>query len=939
MRGVQFPLRELRYPSGLRVIAERDTRSALAGVFLVVGVGSMSDPVGKEGLAHYVEHLTFRSRPYGKQTIWSMLERAGAGHFNAETRFDSTVYYELGPASSLPDLLRLEGARMLAPVAYLAPEALEAERSVVRNEQLEHDENGFFAAATAAMRKALFPAGHPYSRPSAGTGEGLASIGVDDINAFTRRHYRPENMTLVVLGNVDLTAIDRAVREGLPPALLDAPPPGAPPGGGPTPGASSEPRPAGATPSALKARQPVEAPPPPPGAPLVRARAAVEGPELWVGWSLPGSGEGKTLLLDFVRATLQHELEETFEGASDVTSFRVVAAPGVQGSMLLCRLRLRRDDAPEQKLGQLLERIKAWQDDWDALGARNAQRFVEGLSLPVVRQRLAVWLVRDAENLVARGRGRALSTHFSGDPSLYARKLGEVKHLKYGAAVDYVRRYVTRERARAVLFSPPEGTPAPIRGAALPAGAGASSKVDASWGEGEDGAGHRPVALPATADVEATPIGASPERLRAIASGASASSYRQFVLPNGLRVVLARRDGLPIASLGLLVRGGVGEAPDAGSALLASKLAVSRRGRAGSPASFGGELGGGDLDDGRLYRLRGAAGNVHAMVAILAERARSVRVDSEEWPELQKELVASQRRFEQKPEWAAFEQVSSFLYAGSPRARPTDARSLQAAALPAGEAWLASTHTPQNAVLAVVGEIDVARVETSVRDHFGVWRQGPPAPPAPAPIAPSPSRAAAPRVVRVARPGAKQARIDFACLLPPVATSATLTAHQLSARLLEDRLRVRLRDRLGVTYGFHVHAESVREGTTTLSIKGSAEAGKLADALGGLRDAMTALANEGPSANELDWAKRRAAQGHATSFMTNDSVLLALLVGMNNGFDEGWVDAYADELAQVSPASVRAEFEACAGGRPTLLLSGEPALVQAAVKAVWPEAE
>src|SRR3982751_1463546 len=119
MPPVQFALRSLTYPSGLRVLVERDTRTKLAGVFVVVGAGSTSDPAGKEGLAHYVEHLTFRSRPGDRRPFRASLEDSGAFVFNAGTDFDSTNYYELGAVSDLPAILRLEGARMLDPVVHV----------------------------------------------------------------------------------------------------------------------------------------------------------------------------------------------------------------------------------------------------------------------------------------------------------------------------------------------------------------------------------------------------------------------------------------------------------------------------------------------------------------------------------------------------------------------------------------------------------------------------------------------------------------------------------------------------------------------------------------------------------------------------------------------------------------------------------------------------
>ena len=78
LQPVNLPLRTFAFPSGLRVVVEKDTRTPLAGVFVVVGSGSSSDPKGKEGLAHYVEPLAFQSRPFGQQSFEDMLDVAGA---------------------------------------------------------------------------------------------------------------------------------------------------------------------------------------------------------------------------------------------------------------------------------------------------------------------------------------------------------------------------------------------------------------------------------------------------------------------------------------------------------------------------------------------------------------------------------------------------------------------------------------------------------------------------------------------------------------------------------------------------------------------------------------------------------------------------------------------------------------------------------------------
>src|SRR5207248_8308205 len=130
LQPVNLPLRTFAYPSGLRVVVEKDTRTPLVGVFVVVGSGSSSDPKGKEGLAHYVEHLAFQSRPFGQQSFEDMLDSAGAVARNASTTFDATTYYEIGPASALPQLLRTEAVRMAIPVSDIPDSARAIELDV-----------------------------------------------------------------------------------------------------------------------------------------------------------------------------------------------------------------------------------------------------------------------------------------------------------------------------------------------------------------------------------------------------------------------------------------------------------------------------------------------------------------------------------------------------------------------------------------------------------------------------------------------------------------------------------------------------------------------------------------------------------------------------------------------------------------------------------------
>ena len=258
----QFRMRDFRLHSGMRVLVEEDRSSPVVGIVNVVGVGSTDDPPGKEGLAHLVEHLTFRAKPSPAANMWSLLAQAGGASVNASTDFDATVFHVQGPRDALADLLTLEGLRIVDPLANLDEATFAIEREVVRNELRQRGETNAIGAVFAAVQKATFPASHPYARPIIGTHESLSSITLEDARAFAREHYRPSNMTVVINGDVDLARVEKLLGSTWSPSLNAAPE------GGPV---KIRPRLA-----------PVAPPPPepPPSSGLVEIEGQVAAPEL-----------------------------------------------------------------------------------------------------------------------------------------------------------------------------------------------------------------------------------------------------------------------------------------------------------------------------------------------------------------------------------------------------------------------------------------------------------------------------------------------------------------------------------------------------------------------------------------------------------------------------------------------------------------------------------
>ena len=192
--------------NGLRVVVNREPAWRTAVVDVRYRVGSREDPPGKEGLAHYVEHLMFRGTkdlPHG--AFDDAIQETTGGRFNASTWADATEYHQHVDAAEVPAALFVEAQRLAYPFYELTEEEHLAERAVVENERrLNHSGSG--EVVHAFVRESLYPPPHPYRRPTIGSAASIHALTREDARAFAARYYRPENATLVVTGNVDVAA-------------------------------------------------------------------------------------------------------------------------------------------------------------------------------------------------------------------------------------------------------------------------------------------------------------------------------------------------------------------------------------------------------------------------------------------------------------------------------------------------------------------------------------------------------------------------------------------------------------------------------------------------------------------------------------------------------------------------------------------------------------
>jgi zinc protease len=221
-------------PSGLLIVVEQDPHATAVGVVAVVHGGSSADPQGKEGLAHLVEHLTYRgvdataeaplplstaAHASSHETRWEKLIRYAATGTNGMTSHDSISFFEFGPPTRLRWLLDVEAARLAAPLAGVDEGAVSLERQVISSENELRDDPRMGSWATRQLYPLLFSASHPYGRPVSGTAASRAGLTLADARAYVAQNFHPERITLLVTAP-PVTITPEAIAEHLPAALV-----------------------------------------------------------------------------------------------------------------------------------------------------------------------------------------------------------------------------------------------------------------------------------------------------------------------------------------------------------------------------------------------------------------------------------------------------------------------------------------------------------------------------------------------------------------------------------------------------------------------------------------------------------------------------------------------------------------------------------------------
>ena len=218
--------------NGLVLVVHEDHSTPIVAVNVRFHVGSADEAPGRTGFAHLFEHLMFTGSEHAPYPQFDrLLEAAGADN-SAWTSDDETVYFESGPANALSLMLWLEADRMGWFLPTLDSAKLEIQRDVVKNERRQNYENTPYGLIWDALPGMQYLPDAPYSWPGIGNMADLSAASLEDVKAFFRQYYAPNNATLVVAGDVRTDSVRALVHHYFAeiPAGPVAQRPSAPPG-------------------------------------------------------------------------------------------------------------------------------------------------------------------------------------------------------------------------------------------------------------------------------------------------------------------------------------------------------------------------------------------------------------------------------------------------------------------------------------------------------------------------------------------------------------------------------------------------------------------------------------------------------------------------------------------------------------------------------------
>jgi zinc protease len=209
-RNPHLDIKETRLANGLRVITVEDHSAPVIAIDVTYNVGSRNERQGRTGFAHLFEHMMFKgSENVGTGEHFYLIFNNG-GTMNGTTNEDRTTYFEALPANQLDLALYLEADRMRSLAINKAN--LDNQRNAVQEERRLGVDNQPYGKSNE-IQQALIYDNFAYKHSVIGSMEDLNAASVEDVSAFFKMYYAPNNAVVALVGDFKTADALKKIKE------------------------------------------------------------------------------------------------------------------------------------------------------------------------------------------------------------------------------------------------------------------------------------------------------------------------------------------------------------------------------------------------------------------------------------------------------------------------------------------------------------------------------------------------------------------------------------------------------------------------------------------------------------------------------------------------------------------------------------------------------
>ena len=853
--------------NGLKVLIQEVHTAPVVSFMVWYRVGSRNETAGQTGISHLLEHMMFKGTPtYGKGEIARVLQKNGAS-FNAGTSLDYTNYYEVLAADRLELAMKIESDRMVN--AIVPDEEHRLEMTVVRSE-LERNEDNPHRALYLEIFAQAFKA-HPYHWPTIGWRTDVEQIRTEQIRAYYKSHYLPNNAAVVIVGDVERAEALAMVKRFFGPI---------PRGVDPPPVTTVE--------------------PPQLGERRFKIRKPGDTSYLMAAWRTPALTDPDTYALDVLGMILGHgktsRLHQALVEGKLATEAEASNETGLDPFLFIAQATV----AP----GATLEAVeKALFKEVDRLKSEP----VMPVELSRAKKQLQASFVysKDSIRSLAQQLGyyETVASHEYLDTFL-----DEVAKVKSGDILRVAQKYLVEDSRTVGLYDP-----IVTDQAVGEAGAGGSREANAFEAQ------IRP-ALPLESRYrESGDDGAAGNDVPGAGAGAAAAATRptRVELPNGLVLILKENHANPTVAITGLVKAGAIYDPPGKSGLAGFVARMLDRGtktRTALQIAESIENVGASLDFNGGSETTQFSGNtlseeLGVLIGALADALRNSAFPEDQVEKARGELITEVKIADQNTGRVAARVANELLFPGghpfhlSPMGSEASLPSISRQDL---AAFHAAHYGPNTTTLVLVGDVDPRATVELVKKVFGDWKRIEKPAPFAVPAAEAPSTVQ--RKVVFMR-GKSQADVAYGVpgieRTAPDYYAANIMNYVLGGGSLSSRLMDNIRDKQGLVYGVYSNFNP-GIGAGPLLVRAGTNPANMDRAISSLLEQVKRMHDEGLTAEELEDAKSYLTGVFPVRLETSSGVAATLLSAETYGLGMDFIERYASIIGGISLEDARA---------------------------------